>query len=85
MIDTATRTIVDSVNIGCQPSGVVVTPDGSTLYVASCLTDTVNVYDAATLAAGPEIPVGEFPEQRRHHAGWPLGLRHAITIPTTCR
>ena len=62
MIDTATRTILNSVNIGCQPSGVVITPDASTLYVASCLTDTVNVYNAATLAAGPEIPVGEFPE-----------------------
>jgi YVTN family beta-propeller protein len=62
MIDTATRTVLDSVNIGCQPSGVVITPDASTLYVASCLTDTVNVYNALTLAAGPEIPVGEFPE-----------------------
>ena len=62
MIDTATRTVINSVNIGCQPAGVVITPDGSTLYVASCLTDTVNVYDAATLAAGPEIPVGEFPD-----------------------
>jgi YVTN family beta-propeller protein len=54
--------MVATVTVGCQPAGVVVTPDSSTLYVASCATDTVDVYDAVTLDPGPKIAVGSFPQ-----------------------
>jgi len=33
IINTATNTVIDTVNVGHYPSGVAVTPDGSTVYV----------------------------------------------------
>ena len=74
-----------SVNIGCQPSGVVDhSGRRSTLYVASCLTDTVNVYDARRWPPVRRFRSETFPENL---AITPDGRWVYVTntIPTTCR
>jgi len=42
VIDTATNTVIDTINDGAGPAGVAVSPDGTSLYVSN-LTDG-NVY-----------------------------------------
>jgi YVTN family beta-propeller protein/VCBS repeat-containing protein len=57
VIDTATRTVVDtnpatpaidSILVGSGPSGVAVSPDGSLAYVTTSTSGTVSVIDTAT-------------------------------------
>src|SRR5271157_3888426 len=51
VIDTATNSIIDTVLIGTPPvylEGVVVTPDGTKVYVANVGNNNVSVIDTAT-------------------------------------
>jgi YVTN family beta-propeller protein len=61
VIDTATNTVVGSpISVGTNPIGVVVTPDGSKVYVANSFfpASTVSVIDTATnTVVGSPIPV----------------------------
>ena len=66
VIDTATNTVVATVPVGVNPSGIAITPDGTRAYVATEL-GTVSVIDTATNTVVATIPIG----------GEPLGI--AIT------
>lgn len=76
VVDLATNTIIDTVDLGIQPSGVAITPDGllayatnyDTLYTDSTFTSlvagqgTVNIIDVATnTVLPPTIAVDESP------------------------
>lgn len=45
VIDSATRTVVARVNVGVQPVGVAVRPDGKEVWVANHVSDSVSVID----------------------------------------
>lgn len=47
--------------VGASPSGIAVTPDGTTLLVANREADTVSVVDAASRRETGTIPVGHHP------------------------
>jgi YVTN family beta-propeller protein len=51
-----------TLTVGGEPSGVAVTPDGRTAYVANADDGTVSVIDASTLAVTSAISVGVQPE-----------------------
>jgi len=64
VIDTGTNTVIATIFIGLgfAPFGVVVTPDGSKVYVANQNSLTVSVIDTATnTVIGYPIPVPSFP------------------------
>ena len=46
VIDAATRTVVTRVNVGIQPVGIAVRPDGKEVWVANHVSDSVSVIDA---------------------------------------
>ena len=47
--------------VGASPSGIAVSPDGATLYVANREADTVSVVDAEARRETKVIPVGQHP------------------------
>jgi YVTN family beta-propeller protein len=62
VIDTATDTVVTTINVGANPNGVAVTPDGSRVYVTNQGGDSVSVIDTATnMVIGTIDGVGPFP------------------------
>jgi YVTN family beta-propeller protein len=86
VIDTATNTVIGSaIPVGRVPYGLAVTPDGSKVYVANALANTVSVIDTATnTVIGSPIPVGIFPHafgvfiySRRRGSPEHLGLKTA--------
>ena len=64
VINTATNTVVATIPIGAgtQPTGVVVTPDGTRVYVTNALDNTVSVINTATNTVITTLPVGLFPQ-----------------------
>ncbi|MFF8265294.1 hypothetical protein [Streptomyces virginiae] len=50
MIDTRTRTVVETVGVGREPSRVTVSPDNASVYLANVGTGTVTVISTRTLA-----------------------------------
>ena len=54
--------MVATIPVGCQPTGVVVTPDGTRAYVTNSLDNTVSVIDTATNTVVATLPVGLFPQ-----------------------
>jgi YVTN family beta-propeller protein len=62
VIDTATNTVVATVPVRNNPTGVAVTPDGAHAYVANLLSNNVSVIATATnKVVGTPIPVGTQP------------------------
>ena len=61
VIDTTTNTLISSVSVGVNPSGVAVSPDGTRVYVANRSSNTVSVIDAANNAVVATVPVGSTP------------------------
>lgn len=58
VIDTASNTIsAGPIAVGCEPTGIAITPDGQRAYVASALSDTLSVIDTATAAVSATIPL----------------------------
>ena len=49
------------IGVGASPSGIAVSPDGATLYVANREADTVSVVDAKARRETTVIPVGQHP------------------------
>ena len=63
MIDTATDTLVGlSIAVGAYPQSVVVTPDGSKVYVANYGSASVSVIDTASDIVIGSIEVGSYPD-----------------------
>jgi len=49
VIDTASNAIAAGpIAVGCEPTGIAITPDGQRAYVASQLSDSISVIDTAT-------------------------------------
>jgi YVTN family beta-propeller protein len=60
-IDTATNTVLGSVEVGRRPWGIALSLDGKTLYSANGPSNDVSVVDLATNTVTKKIPVGEGP------------------------
>ena len=60
-IDTATNKAGSAIDVGANPSGIAITPDGKTVYVTCSDPGTVVPINTATNTAGPAIKVGEYP------------------------
>ena len=58
VIDTATRMVVGTVEVGDGASSIAVTPDGKTIYVANSADDTISVIDTATSMVVDTVDVG---------------------------
>jgi YVTN family beta-propeller protein len=56
-IDTATNTPGRPINVGMDPGQVVMSPDGSTVYVISVMSQTITPISTATNKAGPAIHI----------------------------
>jgi len=63
VIDTATRSVIQSVPVGRGPSGLAFDPSGLALYVASYGDDTVSVIDATTNTVTARMRTGRRPLQ----------------------
>src|SRR5262245_10939188 len=58
VLDTTTNTLVTTIAVGEGTFGIVVTPDGSRVYVATQSASQVAVIDTATNTVVDRIPVG---------------------------
>ncbi len=61
VINTATNAVTATILTGSQPFGVVVSPDGSRVYVANLGSNIVSVIDTANDTMTATIPVGVHP------------------------
>jgi 40-residue YVTN family beta-propeller repeat len=61
IIDTATDTVAKTVQLGNDPYGIAITPDGTTAYVADNKDNKVYVIDTSTKQVKTSIPVGNSP------------------------
>ncbi len=61
VIDTARNEITAILEVGENPLGVAVTPDGSKVYVTNAFSDNVYVIDTATNTITDTVDVGDYP------------------------
>jgi YVTN family beta-propeller protein len=61
VIDTATDTVTDTIEVGVYPYGVTVNPAGTSVYVTNNGDDTVSVIDTATKTVTATVNVGLHP------------------------
>jgi YVTN family beta-propeller protein len=61
VIDTATNTVIVTIPVGKQPSGIALSPDGSRVYVMNTGENTISVIDTATNKVGTTIALGGRP------------------------
>jgi YVTN family beta-propeller protein len=61
VFDVFTGKLVAEIKVGDEPSGLAITPDGSLLYVANSLSNTVSVIDTAVNRVVRTLPVGGKP------------------------
>ncbi|MCB0573626.1 MAG: beta-propeller fold lactonase family protein [Saprospiraceae bacterium] len=61
VINTATNTVTATINVGTNPYGVSVSPDGTKVYVTNNGDNTVSVISTATNAVTATITVGDAP------------------------
>ena len=61
VIDTATNTVIATVNVGSTPNGIAVSPDGTKVYVTNFHSVTVSVIDTATDTVTSTVDVGSAP------------------------
>ena len=62
VIETVTNNVIARVNVGIEPWGVAVTPDGTKVYVTNVIGDTVSVIDTATNTVTSTVSVGRNPQ-----------------------
>lgn len=62
VLDAASRKEIKRLKLGRTPSGILVTPDGSTAYVAVSGDDRIAVVDLKTLEITNTIPTGAGPD-----------------------
>ena len=62
MIDAANNSIITAITVGSHPTGLAVTPDGSTVYVANGNSGTVSVIATANNTVTTTFPVGGGPQ-----------------------
>ena len=61
VIDTATDTVTATVKVEKEPSGIVVDPSGTKVYVANYGNDSVSIIDTATNKVIGIVEVGSYP------------------------
>jgi YVTN family beta-propeller protein len=61
IVDTASDTVVGSVEAGPRPWGLALSADGKTLYSANGPSNDVSVIDVASRTVTKKIPVGDSP------------------------
>ncbi|MGR9087312.1 MAG: beta-propeller fold lactonase family protein [Gammaproteobacteria bacterium] len=61
VIDIATNTVTATINVGSEPRGVAITPDGARVYVANTESDNVSVINTTTNTVIATIGVGDAP------------------------
>ena len=61
VVDTATATILGTINVGQAPSRVAVSSDGTRAYVTNTTSASISVVEAASLAVVNTIPTGAAP------------------------
>ncbi len=61
VIDTTKNTVIDTVKVGTNPSGVAVSPDGSKVYVANYGNSNISVIDTSNNTVTATVPVGVYP------------------------
>jgi len=61
IIDTATNTVIATVEVGTHPRGISVTPDGEKVYVVNYGDGTVSVIDTKTNNVTATVAVGNSP------------------------
>ncbi|TPG25219.1 Ig-like domain-containing protein [Mycolicibacterium hodleri] len=61
VIDTASNTVIKTIQVGNHPLGLAITPNGSTVYVGNFDDSTVSVISTATNTVVGTIPVGALP------------------------
>lgn len=59
VLDTASNTVVKTIDVGLHPCGMALSPDGSRVYVTNANSDTVSVIDTAADAVTKTIQVGQ--------------------------
>jgi len=77
IIDLTTGTETNQIDVGLHPSDLVLSPDGSRLFVANANSDTISVIDTTngqviqTISArpDPDLPFGSAPNALKLHAG----------------
>lgn len=62
VLDASSRKEIKRLNVGRQPEGILIPPDGSHAYVAVAGEKTVAVLDVKTLEATTRIPTGNGPD-----------------------
>ena len=61
IISTTTSTVTATVNVGSTPGGVIVTPDGSQLYVTNSGSNNVSVINTTTNTVTATVNTGNGP------------------------
>ncbi len=58
VVDTATNTVIKTIDVGLHPTGMALSPNGHRLYVTCANSDTVAAIDTATDRVGQTFHVG---------------------------
>jgi YVTN family beta-propeller protein len=58
VIDTASNTVIDTIEVGLHPCGMALSPSGDRLYVTNANSDTVSVIDTTTDTVTKTLNVG---------------------------
>ena len=61
IIDTAINTVTATVQVGTNPSGVALAPNGETVYIGNIGDNTVSIIDTATNTVTATVQVGTTP------------------------
>lgn len=61
VIDISTAKVISTIKVGNKAHGVVVSKDGTTVYVTNSIDNTVSIIDVATQKVTRTIPVGKGP------------------------
>src|ERR1017187_1661707 len=61
VINVATNTIIDTIQVGSYPRGIAVSLDGTRVYVANVNDNTLSVINTANNSVLATIPVGDVP------------------------
>jgi len=67
IIDTKTMSVVNTIEVGERPRGIILSKDHKYLYICASDSDTVQVLDVATNTIIHDLPSGEDPEQFALH------------------
>ncbi len=83
MIGTDSNTVIATINVGVQPNGVSITPDGTEAYVANYGSNSVSVIDILTKTVKTTVSVGGNPVAFGAFIGRPPQPTSSLPLPVT--